>query len=732
MKTDTSFQNQFDEYFSAFKPLPVAVYGTGKNAELIVKHIRGYDFFALVSSDSAGGTAYGKKIITIEEAVKRAGMILIAAIPSSTGIIYARIKDIVPREIPVYDMRGQRLDGEEYYKNNAYWECRLCDLYGLVDSHEVISFDVFDTLIMRRILKPSDVFLVMENKIKKDKRGIPFAGWRTEAEERAGTHTCSPTIDEIYGAMKELHGLDEDCIREWKQMEIETELELVCRRDVMAKLLDYAYGKGKKIYLTTDMYFPGDILERILDRCGIGHCYELLISCENKASKENGMLYRILKAKEKGKRILHIGDNYVADVENAVRSGLDAFRVMSGYDILALSSIACILEEAGSLDGKKMLGYFIADMFNDPFVLNAGKGKVQLNTFHSLAHCFLPVTALFLEFILEKSRLYDVILFASRDGYFLDRLYQMASPGGKDLEGGAKGLYFYTSRSAVNSSVIFDETDLYTVCSKILEDPRLNVKYFLKVQFGIEADGELDITSGQAVERWGREGLWERILSYKERIVGISGENRKKYSEYIKSLGIGFYGRDSSESVSSGSGSSVKTAVVDIVTQGTLVYGLSKLTGNPVDLISLGTSAMPNGYVQDLKRVSSVYGNVNRSMDGTAYSLSDFSELHLFLEVIYASCEGQFAGFDQNGGIITLDNEYDCGLICGIQQELENMMRENNFFRGWKIPGGLALAFLRILYGKNSDMPEGMRKRFRFRDPYDPDKLECNLMDCIG
>lgn len=716
MLFDRSFQSEFDEHFSAFKHVPIAVYGTGKNAELVLRHITGYDFFALVSANSDGGVAYGKNIITIEEAIERAGMILIAAIPSSATIIYARIKKIVPHEIPVYDMRGQELNGEEYYKNNAYWKKQLCDLYELIDLYEVISFDVFDTLIMRKVLKPSDIFLMIESEMKKNRKEIPFSVWRMEAEKKTGYSSC-PTIDQIYGTMKDLHGLDEECIREWKQMEIAAELESVCRRDAMAELLDYAYKKGKKVYLTTDMYFPRGILESILRRCRIGHGYELMISCENNASKENGMLYQLLKRKENGKKILHIGDNYETDVENAIRNGLDAFWIMSSYDTLAASSIAYIIEEVKNLDDKKMLGYFISEIFNDPFALNASKGKVQLNTFHRLAHCFVPITVLFLGFIIEKSSLYDFVLFASRDGYFLDRLYQMALSHGNDSNNSPEAIYFYTSRSAVNSSAIFDETDLYVVCSKISEDHQLNVKDFLRTQFGIEADDELNITAGQAVGKWGEKGLWEKILSYKERIIKISGEKRKRYSKYIKNLGI----KDS-----------CKIVIVDIVTQGTLVYGLSRMIGTPVNLISLGTSAMPNNYVQDLNRVSSIYGNINRNMDGIAYSFSDLSELHLFLEVIYASCEGQFIGFDENGKAMMLDNEYDCELLLNVQYELEHIMKENNFFSGWKISKEFALAFLRILYSRNSEMIEEIRKKFRFKDPYDSNKLECNLMDGIG
>lgn len=239
------FQDTFDQYFEKYKNVPIAIYGTGNNAELILKNVTGYDFIALISAEPQEETWCGKKIISIEEAVKKAGMILIAAVPSSTSIVYTRIKNIVPDTIPVYDMRGQSLNGEEYYKHNIYWKERLCELYRLIDSYDVISFDVFDTLIMRKVLQPSDIFLIVEAKLKKKRKDIPFAKWRTEAEKKISS-TCCPTFEKIYETMQKLYHLDEAFINELQQIEIRTELESSCCRKKMVQLLQYAFEKGKK------------------------------------------------------------------------------------------------------------------------------------------------------------------------------------------------------------------------------------------------------------------------------------------------------------------------------------------------------------------------------------------------------------------------------------------------------------------------------------------------------
>ena len=400
---------------------------------------------------------------------------------------------------------------------------------------------------------------------------------------------------------------------------------------------------------------------------------------------------------------------------NAEKCGIDAYRIMSGYDLAASSSLSYLMDAAGMSD-RIMLGTCLADLFENPFAFNKSKGKMQMKSFHSLAYAFVPITILFLNFIMEKSRCYDYLLFASRDGFFLNQLYQREKEK-YGLSNCAEGRYFYASRQAVNRASVFNEDDLITVCSKLTEDGGLNVKSFLEMQFRICINDELDITAGKATELWGERGLWERVLAYKDKIIEQADGERKKYIDYIEKMGVDRRRR---------------IAVVDIVTQGTLVYGLSRILGTPVDLIAMGTSMAPNAYMKDPGRINSVYGNVNGNAAGDGYSLSDFSELHLFLEIVYASNEGQFTGFGENGEIITQNSEYDSELITAIQNEMTNIIEQIPEEGKRDITPSTALSFLRMLYGRHSDMADELKMRFTFCDPYDAGKYECNLMEIIG
>lgn len=46
----------------------------------------------------------------------------------------------------------------------SYFACRMEDVFNFLNRKEVISFDIFDTLITRLIYNPDDIFMLMERK----------------------------------------------------------------------------------------------------------------------------------------------------------------------------------------------------------------------------------------------------------------------------------------------------------------------------------------------------------------------------------------------------------------------------------------------------------------------------------------------------------------------------------------------------------------------------------------
>ena len=68
-----------------------------------------------------------------------------------------------------------------------------------IDCHKIISFDLFDTLIKRNVVSPTDIFRIVEL----DTKCRNFAYDRIEAEEKARKVTINEevTLQEIYDCL---------------------------------------------------------------------------------------------------------------------------------------------------------------------------------------------------------------------------------------------------------------------------------------------------------------------------------------------------------------------------------------------------------------------------------------------------------------------------------------------------------------------------------------------------
>lgn len=188
-----------------------------------------------------------------------------------------------------------------------------------IDRCDVISFDIFDTLLLRPVYKPRDMFyfLEMDNEI------IDFRKKRIQAEIFARKETEKPegeiNIFDIYKILQKWCDIDKD---EWAKKEIALEETLCFAHPLGKKLYDYALEKKKIVIATSDMYIQAEYMKEILEKKGYDRFFDVFMSCDYGKSKRHNTLYQVLKQKWSDKKILHIGDNPYSDIYRAKRSGL--------------------------------------------------------------------------------------------------------------------------------------------------------------------------------------------------------------------------------------------------------------------------------------------------------------------------------------------------------------------------------------------------------------------------
>lgn len=204
--------------------------------------------------------------------------------------------------------------------------------------NSVYSFDIFDTLITRNTAQSDGVFAVMSKIMCEDNsyHSIPksirehFFCIRQKAELTARQRFVSSDIQEItfsqiYDVIAEEEKLSSKQIALLKNLEIQTETDLILPIDINIKKVKKRIEQNKKVILISDMYLPEKIIRSLLKKADeMLADLPLYISCEHQKTKYSGDLYKIVQEKENinMKQWVHIGDNSYSDICSASKVGI--------------------------------------------------------------------------------------------------------------------------------------------------------------------------------------------------------------------------------------------------------------------------------------------------------------------------------------------------------------------------------------------------------------------------
>lgn len=366
----------------------ICIYGTGAYTGHIINFFPEFNVVALTDRDIAliGGKKYGLPIISLEEAIDRTEAILIVSITEFYwGIIYDRIKGQITGKIDVYYPDGTQPKLNDFIKDDPYWNKDFNDAVRQIDNVDVVSFDVFDTLVMRKYALPQDVFTGMERMT-----GVMngFERLRRKAEEVSfWKYGNRSTLDTIYNEFALLAGVDDKKAEGLKQLEIEMELDIVNPRKKVVELFEYAKEHGKDVYLLTDMYHSSTTIEWMLNRCGIVGYDHLWVSCEKGCSKREGTLWKDFISEIGNRRSLHIGDDLEADIESAKKYGISTYHIRSAYHLMLSSDMKGMISDVRDFNGGVLLGNILLKYYNDPFSLKKpSNGELYIKRYEDLGY----------------------------------------------------------------------------------------------------------------------------------------------------------------------------------------------------------------------------------------------------------------------------------------------------------------------------------------------------------
>lgn len=209
-----------------------------------------------------------------------------------------------------------------FYQLTTQWDGRYEKLINhIIDENiNVLSIDIFDTIIVRPFLKPTDLFLTLDSRFDelcKDSVLTNFSDIRIFAEKECRQKlykTEEVTLDEIYDYIVNKFHISKLIADQMKQAEIDAELEYCRPRKSVVNLINIAKHLNKKIVCTSDFYMDKNFIKKLLDKNKIPYD-EIFVSSEYGLTKRTGSLFTkvIDELGVNPENILHIGDNWNSD-----------------------------------------------------------------------------------------------------------------------------------------------------------------------------------------------------------------------------------------------------------------------------------------------------------------------------------------------------------------------------------------------------------------------------------
>ena len=289
-----------------------------------------------------------------------------------------------------------------------------------LSGYDTISFDIFDTLIFRPFAEPGDLFYFIGERLGY----MNFRRIRMESEGEArwtkfrNEESFEVTLEEIWSLIEEKTGLSAE---EGMRIEQELELEFCYANPFMQEVYNRMLEQGKRIVIVSDMYLSKDCLAEMLEKNGYTGYEKLYVSCEYNKNKGSGELFELVKKEyklEKG-TVIHIGDNEHSDVKRAKSSGFDTMYYPN-------VNKKCLLYRP--YDMSPITGGAYRGLVNTH--LNCGVYKHSMEYEYGYIYAGFFVVG-YCHFIHEycKQNQIDKILFLSRDGDIISRVYEKLYPG---------------------------------------------------------------------------------------------------------------------------------------------------------------------------------------------------------------------------------------------------------------------------------------------------------------
>lgn len=295
----------------------------------------------------------------------------------------------------------------------------ISDIYKKIEKYQVVSFDLFDTLLTRLVPSSTDVITYFSGDASRI-CGISentFIQRRLEYERKA-VHDKFPldvTLADIYAHFITLSDKQRNDLMD---LECAAELKLSKPNKRIVELFNYC-KKIKKVIIVSDTPLRREFIECLLKKNNIEGYAELYVSSDKGLSKYSGTLYDYVLGREKVARdkLLHIGDSFHSDYLNARKKGINSLLIKSLEKKCILVNTRYRKSAEVSL-GNKILKQFIYINENN-----------QYNQYQKLGYEILgPLLCTFSSWLYNNTKDFDKLVFLAREGVLINKAFSFLYP----------------------------------------------------------------------------------------------------------------------------------------------------------------------------------------------------------------------------------------------------------------------------------------------------------------
>ncbi len=418
----------------------------------------------------------------------------------------------IKNEVIFHCFEETELENDRITKIKTAWNDNLEKLKReIINSKtKIVSFDIFDTLIMRPFWNPIDLFVFLNQyfrEITKIETGIDFSKIRVEAEKetrRKNPEKQEITLDEIYEEIQKETRLENEIIERVKQKEQELEIKFCTKRKTAKEIYELAKYLGKTVIATSDMYLPIETIKKMLDKNDY-KMDNIYLSAQIGVTKFCGDLYQyvIKDLSIKPEEMVHIGDNYHSDYEKAIENGINGQFLPKAVDVFCNKNITNAL---GSLFNQNipiwennknginflgircMLALVANSYFDNPY--RTFHNETDFNAdpnligYYALGMHLFGIADGLLKDTIQKD--YEKIVFFARDGYWMMKAYQILK---KAYDKAPEEEYLYISRRALVPATLNNPFDFYKL-SELIDiykyTPKTILKYIKNIVYHLE------------------------------------------------------------------------------------------------------------------------------------------------------------------------------------------------------------------------------------------------------